>query len=45
MSAVNMHFAEAILKNRNVCSAANNRSAIVAINQYQGGTGPIFETG
>ena len=48
MSAVNLYFAEAILKNRNVCSTANmrsGRSAIVATNRYQGGTGPIFETG
>ena len=48
MSAVNLYFAEAILKNRNVYSTPNmrpGRSAIVATNQYQGGTGPIFETG
>ena len=40
MSAVNMHFAEAILKSKNVCSAANMRPSrsVTSGNQYRGGT-------
>ena len=47
MSVVNKHFAEAILKSKNVCSAANMRPSRSGScgNQYRGGTGPIFETG